>query len=113
MSFKGGAMRKLLLSVGLVTISLSAQQGATNPTDDPTTKEIRQEFYAVTNNIRRAADAMPEEQYSFQPAEKMRSFGELLLHVADVQSHMCHTMLGDKKPLKAPAASPTSKAQVK
>ena len=107
-------MRKLLLSAaGLMAVSLSAQQGSKDPSDDPTTKEIRQEFYAVTNNIRRAADAMPEDQYSFRPAENTRSFGELLLHVADVQFHICHTVLRDKKPLKVPVASPASKAQVK
>jgi hypothetical protein len=29
---------------------------------------MREEFYAVTNNIRHGADKMPESEYGFKPA---------------------------------------------
>jgi uncharacterized damage-inducible protein DinB len=57
-------------------------------------------FYASTNNIRRAAENMPESNYAFRPAPGMRSFGELLAHIADVQSVTCRSTLLDKKPVK-------------
>jgi uncharacterized damage-inducible protein DinB len=91
--------------------SLGAQtQPPAKQTESPATKEIREEFYAVTNNIRHAADKMPESAYSFKPAPAMRSFGEVLAHVADVQSKTCGSMLRDKKPV--PSATGTSKADL-
>jgi uncharacterized damage-inducible protein DinB len=93
-----------------LTCAAGTLAGQTPPpakqTESPATKEIREEFYAVTNNIRHAADKMPESAYGFKPAAGMRSFGEVLAHVADVQSKICRSMLRDKKPVPpTPGAS--------
>ena len=81
-------------------------QPPAKPTESPATKEIRQESYAVTNNIRHAADKMPETDCGFKPAAGMRSFGEVLAHVADVQSKTCRSMLRDQSRSLAPAGPP-------
>jgi uncharacterized damage-inducible protein DinB len=39
--------------------------------------------------ILRAAEVMPEEQYSFKPTPEVRSFGELLGHIANAQYMFC------------------------
>jgi glycerol-3-phosphate dehydrogenase len=75
----------------------TAKQNGAKQNESPATKEIREEFYAVTNNIRKAAEKMPESNYSFKPVADMRSFGELLAHVADVQAKMCGSIIRDKK----------------
>lgn len=93
--------RTLLTIACLAACSLPAQApppAAQN--ESPSTKKIREMFYAATNNIRRAADNMPENNYAFKPTPDMRSFGELLAHIADVQSRICQSTLRDKKPTK-------------
>jgi hypothetical protein len=53
---------------------------------------------------------MPESNHNFRPDPAMRSFGELMSHVADAQSGICRSMLSDKKPI--PNVTGTSKADV-
>jgi uncharacterized damage-inducible protein DinB len=105
---------KILVFVALACGAVFSLAAQTPPpakqTESPATKEIREEFYAVTNNIRHAADKMPESGYSFKPAPGMRSFGEVIAHVADVQSKTCGSMLRDKKPV--PSIPGTAKADL-
>jgi uncharacterized damage-inducible protein DinB len=44
---------------------------------------------AVRGFIIRAAEAMPEEHYGFKPTPDVRSFGQLLGHVANTQYNFC------------------------
>jgi hypothetical protein len=41
---------------------------------------------------------MPEESYSFKPADPVRSFGQIIGHVADAPYQFCSTALGEKNP---------------
>jgi uncharacterized damage-inducible protein DinB len=103
---------RVFLTLACATACLLAGQTppSVKQTESPATKEIREEFYAVTNNIRHAADKMPEGDYGFKPAAGMRSFGELLAHIAEVQTKTCGSMLLDKKPI--PSAPGTSKSDL-
>jgi hypothetical protein len=56
------------------------------------------------------AEQMPEENYSFKPTPEMRTFGQLMAHVADTQAGMCSTASGEKKSVDA--ASKTTKADL-
>src|SRR5580704_8780471 len=64
-------------------------------TEDRNTSAIRQDFYEVTNDIRKAADKMPESDYDFRPNPNMRSFRELVAHIADVQIATCNSVFAD------------------
>ena len=44
----------------------------------------------------RAAAKMSEEDYAFKPTPEVRSFGELIGHIADGQYEFCAPALGDK-----------------
>jgi hypothetical protein len=66
-------------------------------TEDRSTLEIRQDFYEVTNDIRKAADKMPESDYDFRPNPTMRSFRELVAQIADAQISMCNSVFADLK----------------
>ena len=37
-----------------------------------------------------SADAMPESKYSFRPTKDVRSFAEILDHVADISYFVLH-----------------------
>lgn len=52
----------------------------------------------VTNYIVQSATDMPEDKYSWKPTPAVRSFGELIAHVAGAQDMFCAVALGEKPP---------------
>jgi len=64
------------------------------------------------NNIIRAAEKMPEENYSFKPTPEVRSFGQLIGHVADAQYLFCSPVLGKPNPAPGVEKSKTTKAEL-
>ena len=58
-------------------------------------KELAAAFRTVRNNTIKIAEDIPEEQYSFQPAEGTRTVAELLSHIAHgVRFHQEVTLKG-------------------
>jgi hypothetical protein len=67
-------------------------QAPTAPTNPITASE--KGFYSIVSNwVIGAAHKMPEENYSFKPTPDVRSFGQLVGHVADA-SYMLLASLG-------------------
>lgn len=52
----------------------------------------------VTNYLVQSAKDMPEDKYSYKPTPAVRSFGELIGHVAGSQNMFCAVALGEKPP---------------
>jgi uncharacterized damage-inducible protein DinB len=55
-------------------------------------------FATVRGYITQAAADVPEAQYSFRPTPDVRTFGELIGHIAGSQKMFCAMALGDKQP---------------
>lgn len=53
----------------------------------------------VPNTIITAAKQMPEEFYTFRPTPEVRSFGELMLHIAESNFEMTAIAKGDTAPI--------------
>lgn len=51
---------------------------------------------STIENIIKSAEQMPEAKYSFKPTPEVRSFGQLIGHVAGAQYVYCSAALGDK-----------------
>src|ERR1700730_2709226 len=49
----------------------------------------------VTAWIERAAEKMPEEEYAFKPDPAVRTFGQILGHIADADHLFCSAVLGE------------------
>jgi uncharacterized damage-inducible protein DinB len=64
---------------------------------NPLSAEARQVYTSVKNNILRSAEKMPEENYGFKPAPRVRTFGQLLGHVAEEQYIFCGSVRGEQK----------------
>jgi DinB superfamily len=45
-----------------------------------------------------SAEKMPEENYNFKPTEAVRSYGQIVGHVADAQYTFCSLALGENNP---------------
>jgi len=50
----------------------------------------------MTNFITKAAEQMPEADYAFKPVQDVRTFGQLIGHVAGAQTMICAAALGEK-----------------
>jgi len=46
----------------------------------------------------KSAEQMPEANYAFKPTPQVRSFGELIGHVANANFMFCSSILGEKSP---------------
>jgi uncharacterized damage-inducible protein DinB len=66
----------------------------------------------VTAWIERAADKMPEEEYGFKPDPAVRSFGQILGHIADADYLFCSAVLGEKSPSPEIEKAKTKKAEL-
>jgi uncharacterized damage-inducible protein DinB len=78
--------------------------------ENPLSGEIKQAYQSVKNNIIKSAEEMPEENYSFKPTPDIRSFAQVLGHVAESQMRTCSAFTGAQKSMDA--ASKTSKADL-
>src|SRR5215813_2184564 len=61
--------------------------------------------------IERAAEKMPEEEYAFKPDPAVRSFGQILGHIADSDYLFCSGVLGEKSPSPGIEKTKTTKAE--
>ena len=71
---------------------------------------LKENYDEIKTNWQKMAEQMPEANYSFKPTPEMRTFGELVAHVADVQAQFCSTVSGERKAVNA--GSKTSKADL-
>jgi uncharacterized damage-inducible protein DinB len=63
--------------------------------------------------IERAAEKMPEEEYAFKPDPAVRSFGQILGHVADANYSFCSGVLGESSPTPGIEKTKTTKADLR
>jgi uncharacterized damage-inducible protein DinB len=85
-------MRNVLLSVFAASACLMAQENSISAA-------IKMEFGMAKGVIARSAEKVPEDKYSFKATDEVRSFGQLVGHVADSQYAFCSAVLGEKSPM--------------
>ena len=64
----------------------------------------------MQDKIMKAADAMPESKYSYRPTKDVRSFREIVTHVADISYTLCSNVKGEATP--ATATAKVSKTEI-
>jgi uncharacterized damage-inducible protein DinB len=79
-------MKHLLLLAA--AISLSLQMNA-QTVSNPLSTGAKGVFASLKNNVLKAAEEMPESDYSYKPVETVRTFGQLIGHIADSQYEFC------------------------
>src|SRR5215813_8986446 len=66
----------------------------------------------VTSWIEQAAGKMPEEEYAFKPDPAVRSFGQILGHIADANYSFCSGVLGETSPSSGIEKTKITKAEL-
>jgi uncharacterized damage-inducible protein DinB len=90
--------------------ALACSNALSAQTTNPLSTEAKQAYTTIKNNLLKMAEKMPEENYAFKPTPDIRSFGQLVGHVADSQLRTCSTVKGETK--AGQAASKTAKADL-
>jgi uncharacterized damage-inducible protein DinB len=101
----------LLAPFGII-LAQDHPPAAAAPPENPLTAHSSFVYRVVTKMLIRSAELMPEENYGFKPTEAVRSFGQIVGHVADSQYGFCSVALGEKNPLPKVEKTKTSKAEL-
>lgn len=100
----------LLLSLALAVPLHAHAQAATARTSETDVHDL---WTDVSAYLSRAAVAVPDSSYAYKPASTVRSFGEVIAHVAGSQKMFCAAALGETIPAEnAVEKASTSKADI-
>src|SRR5947208_5199451 len=80
--------------------------------DNPLTAFNKRAYGQLKSWLLASAEKMPEENYSFKPTDAIRSFGQVVGHVADAQYLFCSAELGEKNPGLKIEQTKTTKADL-
>src|SRR5712691_8982912 len=98
-------MRKFLITLLAMSACALAQ-------DNPLSTAIKMQYGIAKGVITRSADKVPAADYSFKATDEVRSFGQLVGHVADAQYGFCSAALGEKNAAPGIEKSKTTKADL-
>src|SRR5437660_7592859 len=90
----------------------SAPPAQSVPPANPITASEKGFYSFVSSAVIGAAQKMPEENYSFKPTPEVRTFGQLVGHVADANYMFCALGSGQQNPPKGIEKTKTSKADL-
>jgi uncharacterized damage-inducible protein DinB len=85
----------------LFVLALAASVPVQAQSDNPLTGGARLNYAIIKDFVTRAAAKMPEENYPFRPTPEIRTFGQLIGHVADANYRLCSVVAGQEEPMDA------------
>ena len=89
----GIALAGALLAAAAAT-EAQTRGGAPQPVAD----SVRSAWEGAKKNIRESAEFMPEAKFTFKPVDTVRTFGQLIGHVAGANYVFCAAAKGEKSP---------------
>jgi len=99
---------RLIFSILYISGLAAAQNASTNPQ-----LASAKTFYdMVKGNVLKSAEKMPEDRYGFKPSPDVRTYGQLIAHVADAQYFMCGAVKEDKAASRGIEKSTTAKGEL-
>jgi len=84
------------VSVALLCTTIAAQGPAA--AGNPVSQAIRSGWNTAKQNVSGSAKVMPDAKYGFKPVDGVRTFGEILAHVAGANYVFCAAARGEKSP---------------
>lgn len=98
-----------LLAWALLLGSSTLAAAQAGPPDGPTA--LRQGFAEVSGWVTKSAEMVPADKYTYRPTKDVRTFGEMVGHIADGYNYFCGRAAGKKVEWSdAIAQGPTDKA---
>ncbi|HEX9885960.1 MAG TPA: DinB family protein [Longimicrobiales bacterium] len=96
----------------LLALLIASPASAQTDHEQGSVAGVRTVYQFVRGFITAAAEQMPENLYSYQPTEEVRSFGEIIGHLANAGYLFCAPARGEQAPSVPNAEELTSKAEI-
>lgn len=92
---------KVLIYSTMLSVAAATAQAQTPSAGsaNPLSGAAKRSYDIIKGYITKAADKMPEEHYAFKPTPEVRSFGQLIGHIADSNFVICGMVAGEKPPM--------------
>jgi uncharacterized damage-inducible protein DinB len=81
------------------------------PEGNPVSQSIRELWEGAKANLIGSMKVMPEDKYGFRPVASVRTYGEILAHVAGANYIFCAAARGEKSPHAEDAFEKTAKTR--
>jgi uncharacterized damage-inducible protein DinB len=82
----------------LLFTAVASNETQVNTSANPVVGASRGEHERVREYLLKSAEQMPESDYAFKPTAAVRSFGEIIAHVASTQFMFCAAAQNQKNP---------------
>lgn len=92
---------KSFIATALLALIAATAHGQT--TDTGYTSTLTRSWQRVARLVSASAEAMPEANYAFKPTPDVRTFGELIGHLAEEHFMICANARGEKNPREGAA----------
>jgi uncharacterized damage-inducible protein DinB len=96
----------------ILSICLLAPAAVATAQENPLSAFNKRAYVYMKGMVLRSAEKVPEEAFGFKPTDSVRSFGQVVGHVADAQYLFCSAVLGEKSPAPKIEQTKTSKADL-
>ena len=106
-AMRGEAMKRFCTLMFIMIVSGGTSLKAQSHSVSADAKEA---YTSIKTILLKSAEKMPEENYSFRTTPDVRTYAEMIAHIADVQTALCAMAKGEQK--KGTAKGKTSKAEV-
>ena len=105
-----GMSRVAVMLIAVVAAPLEAQVAQRQA--DPMIASIQDAAKHVRSVFTKAADQMSDEDYAFRPTAEVRTFGQILAHVAENNYWFCATAIGEKAPVRDVEKVKTTRGEI-
>jgi len=112
MNAKSGMLTLLLLLTPSIAFAEARVPAAGGAPKSPQSAYNKRMYGTIKDILTRSAEKLPEEHYAFRPVDSVRTFGQIVGHIADAQYFFCSAALGEKKPSLKIETTKTSKADL-
>lgn len=89
-------MRHMVLAMCVAGALPAVAQSPAQASKDPARDAMRGGFAEVTGWVTKAADLVPADKFTYRPTSTVRTFGQLVAHVADGANYYCGLASGKR-----------------
>lgn len=92
----GGLLVVLVSLAGVSTATAQSKPAAAS--DNPISQAIKGTWDGAKRNVNESAAQMPDANFAFKPTDQVRTFGQILAHIAGANYVFCSAARGEKSP---------------
>lgn len=92
----GGLLVVLVSLAGGFTATAQSKPAAAS--DNPISQAIKGSWDGAKRNVTESAAQMPDADFAFKPTDQVRTFGQILAHIAGANYVFCSAARGEKSP---------------